>query len=366
MALTFDIGANERAAVRSVQNLTEALEETDDALTDLANAKGTDKLERSFKDLAKEADKAERAVEKVGDGADKGMKRASGATSEFKSEALSNFSEVTSSFDGSMESIGELAQGTLGGVAANIPGIGLAAGAVAIGIGAITDRYQKLAERSKEVTDGIIADFLDVGDALDAEAVRGRVRDILGVEGTRKEAELLAEIMGTTVGQAALAMAGDFEAAGTTAEEVIASIAAAPGDVNYDTWIDLQNSLKGTTDGLLYGQQAANAAADAMNRKSTADLNAAFATGKVTEEVDELGNRLYTLPDGKQIMIDALTGQATSDVDSFKGDLDGIPQTVDTYVRVNVDSSRWDNWRPSAKTGVVMAQYNNLNSREQI
>lgn len=360
-----DTGPFEKAIRNGV---IEPVEDAEKALDKLGKAdagkdidRDLDKAQDATKDLDKELDKTRKSLDKlgfaakdVGSGAKVGMGKAEEATGEFKDEALSNFSEVTSSFDGSMESIGELAQGTLGGVAATIPGIGLAAGVAAAGIGAITTAMTDAQERAKEITDGIIADFVELGDALDAEAVASRVNEILKLDETRKEAELLAELLDVSVGQAALAMAGDFEAAGTTVDDVMKAISDAPGDVNYDTWVKLKNTLDATNKGLEYGQQAANASADAMDRKARSDLNAALATGKVTMEVDSLGNELYTLPDGKQIMINADTRKATTDVSNFKGDLDETGRkVVSPVIRPWVDSSAWDNWRPSYKTGYV-------------
>jgi hypothetical protein len=65
-----------------------------------------------------------------------------------------------------------------------------------------------------------------------------------------------------------------------------------------------------------------------------------------TLEVDELGNELYTLPDGTQIMIDAETGQATTDVQKFKGDVDGVPETKTTQFKVTVDDGAVRSYRP--------------------
>ena len=53
-------------------------------------------------------------------------------------------------------------------------------------------------------------------------------------------------------------------------------------------------------------------------------------------------------------MIDAETGDATTDISNFKGDLDDIEKTVTTTVKVNVDSRNWDNWTPKQKqAGIV-------------
>lgn len=91
-------------------------------------------------------------------------------------------------------------------------------------------------------------------------------------------------------------------------------------------------------------QQAIDTARDALdkwaNRNSEAASTATTVSdalkgmlrdaGSATEQVDELGNRLYTLPDGKEILIDANTGQASTSIERFKSDLDGNIPTVKT------------------------------------
>lgn len=272
MALKLDILANTRQLVSEMKKGGASVDDVSEALDDMARdgEQATERLERSFKDLAREAKKADTQVEKIG-GSGGGFSQASKASGEFKDEALSNFSEVTSSFDGSMSSVADLAQGTLGGLAGSIPGIGIAAGVAAAGIGLIGAELQKNEEISKEVKQNIIDDFLELGDALDEEAVRSRVRDLLGVEETRKQAKLLADLMGVTVGEAALALAGDFESAGFTVEEAWKGIAAAPGNVDLALLSGLQTRLTATEEGFKAGADAARAQEDAVEKMEEAN-----------------------------------------------------------------------------------------------
>lgn len=297
MALKLDILANTRQFVGEMKKAGATTEDVTDALDELARQGDRDgeKLEQTFRDLARQAQKADDAVEKIGGGAKKGFKQASGASGEFKDEALSNFSEVTSSFDGSMESIGDLAQGTLGGVAANIPGIGIAAGVAAAGIGLITSEMQKSAEKAEEIKTSIVADFLELGDALDQEAVNARVRDLLGTKETMAQAKLLADLLDITVGEAALAMAGDFESAGVTAQEVMDAIANAPGNADFSTWQSLKDTIKATEEGFRAGKEAAEAQNDAQRRTAQ---GAAADMVKAKEKVGELTDSLFALGKG--------------------------------------------------------------------
>lgn len=266
--ITIDVGLETRGVAKGAKSAERALKDLEDAAGDAGKDGGRDldKLEDELKDVQRQSEKTGRSVDDIGDGAKKGFRRAGGASSEFKDEALANFSEVTSSFDGSMESIGELAQGTLGGVAANIPGIGVAAGAAAVGVGLITSEMTKAQEKSAEIKGNIIDDFLELGDALDKEAVDARVRDILGAEDTRKEAKLLAEILDINVGQAALAMAGDFESAGVTIDQVMEGIESASGNVDLATWESLKGTINATTEAMQAGKDAADAQAEAQKR----------------------------------------------------------------------------------------------------
>lgn len=285
------------------------LEDAIKQLRELGDADGADKLEASLKDAQRATEKlgdetkiaaaniereyrdaarkAKSTLDDVGDAGQRGFGKASTAAGEFKGEALQNFSEVASSFDGSMESIADLAQGTFGGIASALPGVGAAAGVAAIGIGAITNELQAAADRSAAIKEGIINDFLELGDALDAEAVKSRVRDILGTDETRKQAVMLADLLGVSVGQAALTMAGDFESAGVTAKQAIEGISDASGSVDYDTWVRLRDTLKSTEEGFALGKQAVDDLSDAMRRKASADGEAAASAKNATDKARE-------------------------------------------------------------------------------
>ncbi|GAA3626118.1 hypothetical protein GCM10022200_05590 [Microbacterium awajiense] len=296
--ITIDILANVRDALNGTGDVEQALADIESTLEDMARDgdNSVDKMSRGFRDLAKDADrsadriedsyrqayrKIDRANDNIGDSGKKGFRTAADASGEFKDEALQNFGETAASFDGSMESLGQVATDTLGGVASQLPGIGIAAGAAALGIGGVTNYLTELGEKSEEIKNDIISDFLELGDALDKEAVDARVRDYLNTEDTRKQAELLAEILDINVGQAVLAMAGDYESAGVTVGEVMDGINTASGNVNTETWEGLKNTIDSTTTAMEIGEQAAKAQADAQNR--TADT-AKAAQEKVRDE----------------------------------------------------------------------------------
>jgi hypothetical protein len=283
MALKLDVLANTRQMVTEMKKGGASVEDISDALDELRRQgdKATEELERSFKDLAREAERTDKKIESVGTS---GFKKASGAGSEFKSEALSNFSEVTSSFDGSMSSIADLAQGTLGGIAANIPGIGIAGGIAALGVGAITAELTNAGERSKEIKDSIVQDFIDIGDALDTEAVTERIEKLLGDDGARKEAQLLADVLNIDVPSALLVMAGDFESAGVTAEDAIAGINNASSNVDTEVWQRVKDRVDAVTDGLELGKQIAQQREDAVTQMNETEREQIDRTARVAQE----------------------------------------------------------------------------------
>jgi len=99
----------------------------------------------------------------------------------------------------------------------------------------------------------------------------------------------------------------------------------------------------------------------AARAKTTSDglLRIAESAEDATMQVDELGNKVVTLPDNTQIFIDAKTGQASLNVDQFKGDLKTIPAVHDVDVRIKVDESAWLAWQRKPRefsAGVIVRE----------
>lgn len=80
---------------------------------------------------------------------------AGGASGEFKDEALSNFSEVTSSFTGDMQSVTDLAQGTFGGLASLGGPASLVFGGIAVAVGLVGSALAASGEESDEFKEKI-------------------------------------------------------------------------------------------------------------------------------------------------------------------------------------------------------------------
>lgn len=355
-----DILANTRQAQSNVKDLSKAMDGVGDSLDDLVSdsVRGGERIERSFRDMANEAKKADTAIEKVGDGGERGFRKASEASTEFKDEALSNFSEVTSSFDGSMSSVQDLAQGTLGGLASSgLPGIGIAAGVAAAGVGLIGASLVAREEEAHALRDRMVSIYQDAAAAgqeyLPVAAQIAESQDLMfnpdraaewkRVQDTQKQTGIdMATIL--------QANAGDLESIeivqgrinGLIDEQIAKNIENGRG-ANYSRELQTVEDHWGRVGSA--ADEASAKADDAIRYTSDLLLRAARDAGTATQEVDEFGNKLLTLPEGEQIVIDAKTGQAHQDLARFKGDLDGITETVATAV-LKIDDTAVRTYRP--------------------
>lgn len=105
----------------------------------------------------------------------------------------------------------------------------------------------------------------------------------------------------------------------------------------------------GELEGALQGaQQGFDLAKSGADLQATALYDMATAAGVASGEVDDLGNKVVTMPDGKKVVIDAETKTAYEDIDALER-----KQVSEKTVRLRLDSSEWDNWRPGAKVGNV-------------
>ncbi|QCQ16986.1 hypothetical protein [Microbacterium sp. RG1] len=383
-----DIAANTRAAQSQVKDLSKALDDTADSLDDLARDgdKAGDKMESSFRAMVLASGRTQKAVsddakkggrdlergyrdgaKDAAKGVDDGLDAIKRSTEEAGDELRQNLGETFSSFRGDLEDLPQIAQDVFGGMAggaSNLAGsLALAGGAAGIGLlvaglQLADEERQKLEERAN----GLAQAYIDAGSTvLDAMTIASRTTEILTGD-ERAKAEEYANTLGITIPEAARAMAGDLNQLA-----VVNAIAAKGMDENRQIADDMRESLKALTPEQqrsveqnskqnLAARELA-AVVDGANTKFEEQQEVLKGlvrdAGEVTQEVDELGNKLLTLPDNTQIMIDAETGKATADVSKFKGDLDGVPETVRSTVVVGVDDSAWRNWRPGDKVGEV-------------
>lgn len=338
--ITIDVGLNATGVAKGAKDAEKALSNLEDAVGDTSREGGRDldKIEDGLKDVQRQSAKTERSMDDIGTSGKKGFGKAKGASSEFKDEALANISEVASSFDGSLESIGDLAQGTLGGVTAALPGIGIAAAAAAAGVGFITQEFVKADEATQEAKQSAYEYGTTIAAAGQYADAAARISDLTGsVEGLKKIQDL-ATASGWAQKDVLTALAtGDGLPALT---EAFDKNAQASG-LNAYRSLELDGVLRGTAQGFDLATEGAR-----VNASALYDL--ASQAGTATGEVDDLGNAIVTMPDGKEVVINANTKKAYEDVDAFEKKK--LPDKTQT-IRLNLDTSVWDKWQPNPKTG---------------
>lgn len=357
MALSIDIAANTRAAQRDVKDLSKALDDTSEALDDLArdSTRSGDKVEASFRDMIRAAGKADDAVKSIGGTSRRSFDEAKEGAEEFKDEANSTAREAAASFDGSAESIADMFQEVAANAFAGFGPAGAVAGlAAAAGIGlavsgfeAMNEAEQASRERAAEWADAYVEAG---GRILNASQLVEKARAIVTDEEQYATAQQNAKDWGVTESVALLAMAGDTNAlteARESLSEKEATVSAAlektGGDIrglSYDMRTMREDvSAGGESLSALTGEM--DTGAQQADVYSTSLRLLADRTEGATRKVDEFGDTVVTLPGGKQIYIDAETGKATESVDAIERKIYGIPDGSST-VKVTADTSEVD------------------------
>lgn len=367
MAGGFSINAMLNASkwLRGVKDMEDSLEDLEGALDDVSDeVKKVDKG-NGFKDLERSAEKAEdemsdlekrlrKVRDEAGDVGDKGkdgFRKLGDAGEEVSSELKQNLGETFSSFRGDLEDLPQIAQDVFGGLAGSVGGLvgsfGLAAGAAGIGllIGAIQNLAAEEEARKERVGEWAAA-YIDA-----TNNIAGALNSLAAVEeiytDTEKydKAAQAAKDWGVDVSVAVNAMAGDSTAlaiAQESLEEKTERVnkAMETTQVNADGsaagYADLYAEVQRGADTLtnITGEMAEGAARAEDYAESLYQL--ATSTGQATGEVDDLGNAIITMPDGKQVVIDAATQKAYSNVDALEQNIQGVQGKT---VNVNADTS---------------------------
>lgn len=351
------------------------LEDAADKLDDLGKSKGPDKLEAGMKDAQKASEKLGKEVKSTADqierefrdsyksvakSSDDGMSKATEGVQDFKQEANQSAKETAASFDGSAESIVGAFQEIAANAFAGFGPAGAVAGlAAAGGIGLAMAGFEDVqkAQEAAEVAAGAWADkFIESGQRVATAAQQtGTMVEIATDPEKFKEAKDAAETWGVDVSTAMLAMAGNAPAL-KVVQDAVDGLASKASEAEKAA-LGMSTEMGGIGIAALPAVRQADEAA-----KSFAALTGAMDEGAAradvvsdaykvmvnsaedaTEQVDELGNKIVTLPDQTQIFIDAQTGQASQNVDKFKGDLDTIVPTK--AVKITVDDSEWEAWK---------------------
>lgn len=360
------VGVDTKAAKQAIDaGLTEPLEDAQKELTELGKSKGPEQLERSLKDAQDESERLKKETQKTADAIEReykrayreakesaqdGMHGASEAGQEFKQEFTQNLSEVTSSFDGSMSSIQDLAQGTLGGLASMGGPIaaGAAVGAVGIGlIGSALEEAQKRQEALEQAASDWADAYIEAGGRVITAAQQVAIYNEIATDPEKfKEAQKNADLWGVSLGVALNAMAGNtwaVEEAQAALNKRHDEFAAELGDRNQKV-LDESAALSGWRKAIQDGQNAldditgsmALGAAQADAYSESLRLQAEHTIG-ATKTIDEFGDAIYALPDGTTIYVDAETGQATQNVDAIEKKIYGLP--LNTTLGIDVDTS---------------------------
>lgn len=318
------------------KGVIEPLEDADDAVKDIgrdasrldelesnmtAAQKATSKYEGELQDAIAAQKKAARGARDVGDDAQHGFKQAGEYSGEFKDEALSNFSEVTSSFDGSMTSVVDLAQGTFGGLASLGGPVGLALGGLAALIGGVfaglatsADENAKAAEQSIQ---DMYADMVESGqEFVSQDFVNQKIQEIIGNQDQLNKVRQDAAQASVSQQTALRAEAGDQDALNTA----LAGAIAARDRISAQ--IDEVVSNGGKVSGELQGQ--AGAAQDLVLHYQDLAANTDTATAKADLYRQTTSNTAAAMADA--------SGKAAD----LKGKLDSFH---DVNMKVTVDDA---------------------------
>lgn len=318
-----------------------------------------DKLEDALRDAQRESEKLDKKLDGVGTVGRTGMDRVKEGASELQSEIGQNLGETVSSFRGNLSDLGQVGQDTLGGLAATVASAGpaglvgafaLAAGA--LGLGALTAGLQDAEERQdrlKEQAGEWAQAYVDAGSTvLNASQIVEKGQQLLVDKGD--EVRKNAELWGVSVSTAAAAMAGSQTAIDQVSDSLdrqqSALEANARGADGYSQNIEAATTGQSEANNkLIDGRKAFDDLTGAMQLgRDTAGfisqmmVDVARNTEGASETVDEFGDTVITLPDGKKVYIDAETGQATQDVDAIEGRIYGIKDKTAT-VKLQVDDS---------------------------
>lgn len=386
-AISINILSNVREAVRGADDVADALQDAHDRLRDLTKEGDTsaDRMEADFRSVSRAADRSSdelkskfreayqsirRSSDDAADDVVRSQRRMGERSAEVGQEIRQNLGEgIANAARGDFESLADTIGDTFGGAVAGIGGVATAglAAAGALGIGALVAAFQLAEEQRKKLEErasDLARAYIDAGtNVLDAMTIATRASDFLADPEKRKETERLSEVLGISMPEAARTLAGDLNAL-SAANEIVKA--------NEDERLQLMRESANYMSGDFTTAEKERLTRLLDQRTAVDDLNKANGMANqtfqdqqrllvdlinsaegATKEIDEVGNAVYTLPDGTQILIDAETGQATTDVSKFKGDVDGIPDVVTSTVRLRVDSSAWDNYIPNFKTGVI-------------
>lgn len=367
--LTFSIASDTTAFDNGIRRgVIEPLEDADKALEELGRSgdrelgeledamsdarRDTERFEESIEDVRDAITRAGRAGKKSTDDIDDGFDRARKGAGEFKDEANSTAKEAAASFDGSAESIGDAFQEVAANAFAGFGPAGAIAGtAAAVGIGAAVAGFEKVEEERQKSEERIAKwaeVFIEAGSrVLSASTVIAKSEEILTDPERFAEATENAKLWGVSIDTAVAALAGspsalrDVSTAIDEQRDALDAQAKAQGGANGETLKGYElNDIAAKKYSDLTGE--IDKGADKADTYSRILRDVAENTKGATTEVDEFGDSVVTLPDGKKIYIDAETGKATQNVDAIENKVYGLPSSRTITIRAVADMSGID------------------------
>lgn len=322
--------------------IIEPVEDAVKALDDLGDSKGPADLERGMRDaqdaserLEDEVQQTARSIERdfsqtyrrVADDAQTGMRRSGEYVGKFKEEALANFSEVSSSFDGTMQGLADGVQGTLGGAALAIGGtVGVAVGVLGAVGGAILQTLATQAEAAAQVVSDAFDDMVEnQRDFVSKQFVLDRVAEILNddtkLKYIRQWADMLHDV-GVSADDITLAIAGNAEAqtkvnAALSEYETTIKATAEASDNAGDTYITLYGEVKNLRGEIDATNDSISTASDKYDIYSAAAKALADENHTAQEAIAQTKQGLDDLPSKVTTTVDVDTGPAVIALESF-------------------------------------------------
>lgn len=371
------IGAETKAFKQGIEaGLIDPLEDAADKLDDLGKSKGPDRLESGMKDAQKATEKLDKEVKSTASdierefrdayrelkrSADDGTAAAAEGLQDLKQEAGQSAKETAASFSGSFDDIGSMAQEVAANAFAGFGPAGAAAGlAAAAGLGLVfaeMEAQKEQAEQLKARLSGLYRGALESGrDYIDQAQFIAESNDLRFNPDRANEWKQLQEDanrLGLEETEIIKAHSGDLEALAVVQSRVRDLVKETYGD---ETNIDMLRFQAQELGGIEERWIAVNEEAlkNEENLRGSADAASQFwkeaIAGAESAEVavDDFGNQLVKLGDGREIVIEADTGRASDDVSKFKADTDEVIEQLsgkDVLLRVKVDESAWLAWQ---------------------
>lgn len=350
------MGLSAKQAERAVEGVGDELKDTG-----RTGERSLDDIEDALKDVQKQSRKT---FDDIGDDSKRGFDKAEEGVEDFKQEAQQSARETAASFDGSFESIADLAQEVAANAFAGFGPAGAAAGiAVAAGLGVAVDQFNKIEEASKDALQSAFDFAYGIGAAFDA------ADKMRAVESWTSDQEKFRQVLDLTAASGwdqvdvidALVEGGDKLDRLT---EAYAGGANAAG-LTVGRMQELDAVLPSIKRGLEDGTTAANAQAEYLYKL-------AQEAGTATGEVDALGNEIVALPGDVEVAVNAETKTATADIQRVEDkvtEVDGQEAVVNARVtgldRVRIDLDALTRPRTMTVTAKLNAAFANTMGWDQ-